>query len=106
MLSVDNSLTPDEIRTLLHENAEDFGAPGFDQIFGWGRIDVAGTMEAVLAGACPADFNKDGNLDILDFIAYQNAWTAQEAEADCDDNGLYNILDFVCFQNLFQAGCL
>jgi subtilisin family serine protease len=106
MLSVDNSLTPDEIRTLLHENAEDFGAPGFDQIFGWGRIDVAATMEAVLAGACPADFNKDGNLDILDFIAYQNAWTAQEAEADCDDNGLYNILDFVCFQNLFQAGCL
>ena len=57
------------------------------------------------AGGCPGDFNGDGALNILDFVAFQNAFTAGEPEADCDANGALNILDFVCFQNEFSAGC-
>jgi hypothetical protein len=57
------------------------------------------------AAGCPADFNADGVLNILDFVAFQLAWVAQEPAADCDANGAFNILDFVCFQQLFQAGC-
>jgi uncharacterized membrane protein len=61
---------------------------------------------ATLPGSgCFADFDDDGNLTILDFVAYQNAFTSGDASADCDDNGQLNILDFVCFQNEFQAGC-
>jgi Dockerin type I domain len=55
--------------------------------------------------ACAADVNGDGNLDILDFVAFQQLWQQQDAAADCDGNGLFNILDFVCYQQLFQAGC-
>jgi outer membrane protein assembly factor BamB len=55
--------------------------------------------------ACPADMNRDAKLDILDFVAFQLAWTAQDPVGDCDDNAAFNILDFVCFQQLFQAGC-
>ena len=54
---------------------------------------------------CPADFNGDGNLNILDFVDFQLAWTAQDEAGDCDANGSYNILDFVCFQVLFAGGC-
>ena len=54
---------------------------------------------------CPADFNGDGSLDILDFVAFQNAFVNGDAGADCDGNGSLNILDFVCFQGLFSAGC-
>jgi hypothetical protein len=57
------------------------------------------------AAGCPADYNGDGALNILDFVAFQAGWQSQDPEADCDANGAFNILDFVCFQALFQAGC-
>jgi hypothetical protein len=54
---------------------------------------------------CLADYNGDGTLNILDFVAFQGGWQAGEALADCDRNGLYNILDFICFQGAFVNGC-
>ena len=56
-------------------------------------------------GGCAADFNGDGSLDILDFVAFQGAFVKGDDSADCDGNGELNILDFVCFQGLFAAGC-
>ena len=56
-------------------------------------------------GFCTADINEDGILNVLDFVAFQLAWQAQEPIADCDNNGEYDVLDFVCYQQLFQAGC-
>jgi len=54
---------------------------------------------------CPADFNADGFLDILDFVAFQNAFTAGDESADIDGDGSLTVLDFVAYQALFQAGC-
>ena len=59
----------------------------------------------VVEAGCPADFNADGQLNILDFLAFQNAFVQQDPKADCDVNGAFNILDFLCFQDLFQGGC-
>jgi len=47
---------------------------------------------------CTADFNGDGALNVLDFIAFQGAFAAGDAEADCDGDGELTIADFVCFQ--------
>jgi probable HAF family extracellular repeat protein len=58
-----------------------------------------------LEAACLADVNRDGRLNILDFVAFQQLWIAQDHVADCDDNGAFNVLDFVCFQQRFVAGC-
>jgi FG-GAP repeat len=58
-----------------------------------------------LGCACPADVNGDGDLNVLDFVAFQLLWQAGDAGADCDANGAFNVLDFVCFQGLFGAGC-
>ena len=72
-------------------------------------VDTQGvTPESVVAWApasCPADFNGDGNLDILDFVAFQNAFTNGDDAADCNQDDSLDILDFVCFQSLFVAGC-
>jgi hypothetical protein len=57
------------------------------------------------AGGCYADFNGDGMRNVLDFVAFQNAWTAKDPAADCDQSGTFNVLDFVCFQSAFMAGC-
>ena len=47
MYTLDPTLTPQDVRDLLQQNAKDLGAPGFDDIFGWGRIDAAATLAAV-----------------------------------------------------------
>jgi hypothetical protein len=57
-------------------------------------------------GACVADINGDGELSILDFVAFQLAWEAQEPKADCSEDGAFDVLDFVCFQQAFVAGCV
>ena len=77
------------------------GALGDDQ-FG----DSAGAAHVFdLSCGCPADFNGDGQLNILDFVAFQEAFVAHDPDADCDSSGDFNILDFVCYQGLFVAGC-
>jgi hypothetical protein len=59
----------------------------------------------LLSEGCGADLNGDGALNVLDFVAFQQAWVEQSVLGDCDGNGAYNVLDFVCFQQVFAAGC-
>ncbi len=40
------SLTPDEVEALLKSGCEDLGSPGIDNTFGYGRINVAQSMNA------------------------------------------------------------
>ncbi len=47
VLSVDPSLTPDEVRQVINDNADDLGAAGFDNFFGHGRINCAATIAAL-----------------------------------------------------------
>jgi hypothetical protein len=54
---------------------------------------------------CPADFNADGSLDILDFVDFQLAFVAGDHKADYNGDGVLDLLDFVAFQTLFQMGC-
>jgi len=66
----------------------------------------AGSGSAYVFGfGCAADFNGDGAVNILDFVAFQQAFVTADPSADCDANGAFNILDFVCFQQVFAAGC-
>lgn len=62
-------------------------------------------LYAVVEDACSADFNADGNLNILDFVAFQGAFVSQSLRADCDGSGEFDVLDFVCYQTAFSAGC-
>ena len=63
-------------------------------------------VQAPSAGAvCAADFNGDGELSILDFVALQNAFSAGDPSADINGDGTLNILDFVTYQQLFVKGC-
>jgi hypothetical protein len=66
---------------------------------------ATGQEGAFLVSLCAADFNRDGTLSILDFVAMQNAFTSGNPRADINNDGAANILDFVAYQNLFQAGC-
>ncbi len=49
LLSVDDTLTPDEVQAFLANTAVDLGDAGRDDIFGAGRIDAASAVNAVFA---------------------------------------------------------
>lgn len=44
MLGVDRTRSPEQIRALIRSTAVDAGAPGFDDGFGWGRLDTAAAL--------------------------------------------------------------
>jgi hypothetical protein len=64
-----------------------------------------GVIDADDHVCCLADFNGDGALNILDFVAFQSAFQAQDPDADVNNDGAFNILDFVAFQQIFITGC-
>ena len=54
-LSVDPALTPDEVTRLIEESASDLGADGWDQYFGYGRVNFYTTLNRSTADNSPAD---------------------------------------------------
>jgi hypothetical protein len=74
----------------------------------WADVPVEDAGEAYLldlAPGAPGDFNADGEVNILDFVAFQGAFVSGDPGADCDMSGVLDILDFVCFQGLFGQAC-
>jgi hypothetical protein len=62
-------------------------------------------MSTPMMVPCLADFNHDSRLNVMDFQAFFNAFSASLMEADINADGVLNILDVQAFQNAYQAGC-
>lgn len=45
VLSKNPNLTPDEVRQVLRSSADDLGTPGWDPVFGYGRINAARAVQ-------------------------------------------------------------
>jgi subtilisin family serine protease len=52
-LAVNPALTNSALVTLMEQNTDDIGAPGFDTSFGWGRVNAYKTVTAAQAGLSP-----------------------------------------------------
>ncbi|MFG0283068.1 MAG: SBBP repeat-containing protein [Phycisphaerales bacterium JB039] len=63
------------------------------------------TMKIPGDGACYADCDGSGALDLFDFLCFQNQFAAGDPQADCDGSGRLDFFDFLCFQNAFAAMC-
>ncbi|MCA9277737.1 MAG: hypothetical protein H6815_03015 [Phycisphaeraceae bacterium] len=57
------------------------------------------------ASVCLADCNRDGSLDIFDYICFSSYYSGGWSYADCDGNGSLNVFDYICFGNAYSAGC-
>jgi hypothetical protein len=51
VLSRNPSLSAQQLVTLLEQNSDDLGAPGYDPIFGWGRVNASRAVVAAGGGA-------------------------------------------------------
>lgn len=47
LLAQDSTLTPDQVRYALESTAEDLGAGGRDNVYGWGLIDAQAALQSV-----------------------------------------------------------
>jgi hypothetical protein len=54
---------------------------------------------------CLADCDRSGELNIFDFLCFQDAFVRGDPSADCDGSGALNVFDFLCVQDAFAAGC-
>lgn len=55
---------------------------------------------------CAGDFNADGDLDLFDLLAFQDAYGRGSSRADLSPPiGTLNLFDFLAFQSAFGAGC-
>lgn len=53
ILSVNPSLSPDDVEQKIKEHAVDLGAPNRDDYYGWGRIDAFASVNAAIPPPCP-----------------------------------------------------
>ncbi|TVQ51421.1 MAG: hypothetical protein EA377_12610 [Phycisphaerales bacterium] len=107
MLTVDPSLTHDEIQDILIMTAEDVHLPGFDPQTGHGRIDAHAALlevESRLPSDPSADLNGDGVVNVLDLLLLLNDWGpcpsgGAECPADLNQDGEVNVLDLLLLLN-------
>jgi thermitase len=100
MLSYNHALTPAQIEHLLKVTCRDLGTPGWDSLFGWGRIDARAALQAA---ARPADVTRNGIVNIDDLLLVVTTWGAcapnSLCPADIDANGVVNIDDLLAVIN-------
>ncbi|NRA58969.1 MAG: hypothetical protein HRU13_12715, partial [Phycisphaerales bacterium] len=68
---------------------------------GTSTIEITG---AGFTGSCVADCDGSGELNIFDFLCFQNRFATGDPAADIDGDGSLTIFDFLAFQNAFAAG--
>jgi hypothetical protein len=57
------------------------------------------------ANPCRADFNGDGAVNVVDFLAFLAAYSAGDCLADLDGGGTVNVNDFLRFLAQYAVGC-
>ncbi len=75
MLSYNPGLSPDEIEQILKDTSDDKGAPGWDEQFGWGRINARQALEASGGDPSPAA------------CCFGDGACEDQLRNDCVDNG-------------------
>lgn len=60
------TLSNSQIRSLLTSTADDLGDAGWDQYFGWGRLNIASAIAAATSNNGEGDLNCDCQIDFFD----------------------------------------
>lgn len=79
----------------------------------WEVSYTATAVELAVVGACRADWNADGQVNTIDFLAYLGDWSAQQHSdcsgggcgADLNGDGIVDTQDFLAFLGAWAQGC-
>jgi len=97
VLSVDPTLTPDELENILSSTAVDYGSGGYDTTFGHGFINAKAALDAVDDGTtCVGDVDGDGNVGVADLLSVIEQWgTCSGCNGDIDGDGMVGVGDLL-----------
>ena len=104
ILQAHPGLTVRSMRRVLFATATDFvanGVPDPLSIRGYGIIDALGALR----GACPADFNGDGQADFFDYLDFVGAYASEHPSADFNGDGQIDFFDYLDFVEAYSEGC-
>jgi subtilisin family serine protease len=118
LLSVDPTMTPEEVQEVLQKGADDeIGGPddkpGWDPSYGWGRVNARRSLALLGNRFVRGDTNSDGDVDISDAIFILSylfdtgkPLSCRDA-ADANDDGLIDLSDPVqLLDYLFLGGAI
>lgn len=95
--------SPSRVERILVSTVEDLGQAGWDQNFGWGRLNAAHAMHMT---RCYVDCDMSGKLDGDDVQCFTNRFVEAHPYADMDSDGRFTSLDLVQFMAEYKAGCV
>lgn len=91
--SANPDLARKEVREIIESTAHDLGAPGWDPIYGHGRIDAFAAVQRALASRCGlGDLDCDGIVDASDLGLLLGAW-GSTGPGDLDGSGVVDSAD-------------
>ncbi len=83
LLDANPSLTPTQVRDHINNGAVDLGAAGFDNNFGWGRIDAINSLNLAAPPPCSTNADcDDSNACTTDVCS---GGTCTHTSINCDD---------------------
>lgn len=103
VLSVDPTLTPDELEDVLSSTAIDYGSAGYDTTYGHGFVNARAALEAVVTtGTCTADVDGDGIVGVGDLLSVVDQWgPCSGCNSDIDGDGQVGIGDLLSIVDLW-----
>ena len=86
LLSIDPSLTPDELEGIIESTASDRGASGRDPVYGWGLVDVGAAAALAAGGSAPSpapdpSFPVENDESIVERVAPDSGSSSAIAQA-------------------------
>ena len=105
VLSVDPTLTPDEMENVLSSTAVDYGNSGYDTTFGHGFVNAKAALDLVDDGtSCVGDINGDGSVGVADLLAVVDQWGAcSGCDEDIDGDGIVGVGDLLAIVEAWGA---
>jgi hypothetical protein len=80
------------------------GAVADGGVEGWPVMDRLYVQKSH-AQECFADCNRDGSLDLWDFLCFIEEFNAGVGRGDCNSDGFFDLFDFMCYTNVFNSSC-
>ncbi|MBC8309483.1 MAG: S8 family serine peptidase [Phycisphaerales bacterium] len=105
ILSVDPTLSPDELENVLSSTAVDYGSGGYDTTFGHGFVNAKAALDAVDGGtSCTGDLDGDGSVGVADLLGVVDQWGAcNGCSGDIDGDGTVGVGDLLAIVDAWGA---
>jgi subtilisin family serine protease len=101
VLSLRPDYSPDQVKSLIENGAEDKGVPGWDQSYGWGRIDAFQTLVPLVPASMSGTVTDNRDIPIHDVAL--NMVAGGSSTTNTDFLGQYTFSDLISGTYALQA---